>query len=396
MKAGLLPLLITLGIQALVSMSSLTAPVLAPAAAAEIGLAPSLIGLFVGLVYIGSMLSSLGSGDLIVRYGAIRVSQICLVLCSIGLVVAAAGQPWLIVLGALLIGFGYGPVTPASSHILARTTPAHRLGFVFSLKQTGVPIGGMMAGALVPTLVLSVGWREAAMVVAFICLVMAAATQSIRSGLDDDRDRTRGVSLRGVFGPLKMVFAFPAIRDLALCSFFFGAMQLCLTTFLVTYLTEEFGLGLVAAGFVMSVSQGAGIFGRLLWGWMADNWIGSRLLLGLLAVGMASCALLMAIVAQSWPFAWVLVLCAAFGATAIGWNGVYLAEIARLAPPGQTGAMTGGALFITYFGVVAGPPLFAGLVALSGAHAIGFVVFGTVVLFIGMSLVMFRARRMGV
>lgn len=393
LQVGLMPLLITLGIQALVSMASLTPPVLAPAAAAEIGVPASLIGLFVGLVYIGSMLSSLGSGDLIGRFGAIRISQACLILCAAGLALATVGVPAAIVLSALLIGFGYGPVTPASSHILARTTPANRMGFVFSLKQTGVPLGGMLAGALVPTMVLLAGWRGAALAVALFCVVMAVLTQPIRAALDDDRDAHRRISLSGVLGPLRMVFAYKAVRDLAICSFFFGAMQLCLTTFLVTYLTEEFGLRLVAAGLVLSVAQAAGIFGRLLWGWVADHWIASRILLGLLAVGMASCALLLAVYAHGWPFAWVLVLCAAFGGTAIGWNGVYLAEIARLAPAGQTGAMTGGALFITYSGVVAGPPLFAGIVSMTGEHASGFLAFGLIVMLIGMSLVLTRAQR---
>ena len=48
-----------------------------------------------------------------------------------------------------------------------------------------------------------------------------------------------------------------------------------------------------------------------------------------------------------------------FGATAIGWNGVQLAEVARHAPPGEAGAMTGATGFVTFSGVVVGPPLFA-------------------------------------
>jgi hypothetical protein len=51
-----------------------------------------------------------------------------------------------------------------------------------------------------------------------------------------------------------------------------------------------------------------------------------------------------------------------YGATALGWNGVYLAAVARLAGPAQAGMATGGTLAFTYFGVVVTPPLF-GLVA---------------------------------
>src|SRR5690625_7449878 len=73
---------------------------------------------------------------------------------------------------------------------------------------------------------------------------------------------------------------------------------------------------------------------------------------------MAACSLLMAFIGTDWPVWLVVVICAAFGATAIGWNGVYLAEVARLAPAGQAGLMTGGTLFFTYLGVVIGPPFF--------------------------------------
>src|SRR5690606_39626516 len=60
------------------------------------------------------------------RYGAIRVSQVGLLICAVGLVLVMSPALPAVVLGAFLIGLGYGPITPASSHLLARNTPAHR------------------------------------------------------------------------------------------------------------------------------------------------------------------------------------------------------------------------------------------------------------------------------
>ena len=70
---------------------------------------------------------------------------------------------------------------------------------------------------------------------------------------------------------------------------------------------------------------------------------------------MAVAAGAMAISSPDWPRAAMIVLCAAFGGTAIGWNGVYLAEVAREAPAGKTVEATGGALFFTFFGVLITP-----------------------------------------
>ncbi|MBD5802451.1 Major Facilitator Superfamily protein [Azoarcus sp. Aa7] len=393
MNGVVVPLATTLAVQALVSMAALTAPVLAPEAAADLGIPATLVGVFVALIYVGAMISSLASGNLVVRYGAIRVSQVCLVLCGAGLALGTAGSPALMAASGLLIGLGYGPVTPASSHILARTTPAHLMGFMFSLKQTGVPLGGALAGALVPSFAILWGWQGAAIAVCAACMLMALLAQPTRAGFDADRDPARRFSLAGVFTPLAMVFAYPRIRDLAICTFFFGAMQLCLTTYLVTYLTTAYGMPLVTAGLVLSLTQAAGIGGRLVWGLVADRWMTPRRLLSLLAIAMAMSSLLTAAFEPDWPLVAVIAVSMVFGATAIGWNGVYLAEVARLAPAGQAGVLTGGTLFFTYFGVVAGPPAFAALVGVTGSFAAGYAAIGSVILAIGVLLVLTQARR---
>jgi MFS family permease len=372
MGSNLLPLVATLAVQALVSMASITVPVLAPAAAAEIRVSAGYVGLYVALVYFGSMLSSVASSDLIRRVGAIRISQYCLMLCASGLLLLTLGNVPALVASALLLGAGYGPVTPASSHILVRTTPPAMMSFVFSVKQTGVPVGGALAGIVVPPLVLLGGWRVAAAAVALLCLATAAFAQPIRADYDADRDPARPFSPGGAFRALALVARDRAVRRLATCSFFFSAVQLCLGTYLVTYLTGDLGYTLVEAGLMLSIAQGAGIFGRIGWGVIADRSGRPALVLGLVAIGMAVAAVTMTMTSTEWPRALLGLLCAAFGGTAIGWNGVFLAEIAREAPQGKTVEATGGTLFFTFFGVLIGPPLFALIVERGGGYDAAF------------------------
>lgn len=372
-------LIITLLIQALASLAALTAPVLAPAVAPDIAIPVTKVGIFVALIYVAAMLSSLCSGDFVMRYGAIRVSQFCLVMCALGLVLATLGTPLALVLGALFIGCGYGPITPASSHILAKGTPAHLMGFVFSLKQTGVPLGGALAGILLPALVAVWDWRMATWCVAFLCLVMMLLSQPIRAAFDADRDPARRIAVGTAFRPLALVLRNRRIRELAICTTFFSVMQLCLTTYLVTFLTEAHAMSLAAAGLILFVAQAAGIVGRLAWGAVADRWAAPRNVLAALALGIGVCSVLLALIPTDWPLWTITVLCAAFGATAIGWNGVYLAEVARLAPAGQAGLFTGGTLFFTYLGVVAGPPAFSIIVESTRSFSIGYGVLGVAI-----------------
>jgi MFS family permease len=367
-----LTLCVTLAVQALVAMALLTLPVMAPAVAGALGISATYIGVYVAVVYAGAMLASLASGPAVARFGAIRVSQVGLTLCAAGLVLCVVPNVLAMAAGAALVGLGYGPITPASSHLLARTTPAHRMSLVFSIKQTGVPLGGALAGAIVPGLQHIAGWQQALLSVAAANLVCAVLAQVLRRELDAERDPSKPLALGRLGQPITLVLSHPGLRLLAGCSFVFSMAQLSLTTYLVTYLTGVLAYGLVAAGLLLSISQVGGIVGRVLWGYMSDRTLGARRTLAFLAVLMSVMALATAALQPSMPSAVVFAILAIFGASAIGWNGVYLAEVARQAPPGQAGVATGGTLTITFLGVVLGPPLFGALSGMLGSYRAGF------------------------
>ena len=354
-------LTVTTAIQAMVSMALLTLPAMAPAVARALAVPSTLVGAYVALCYFAAMLSSLVGGTLVRRLGAIRVSQLGLGLCAVGLALCA-----------LCIGAGYGPITPASSHLLALTTPAHRMSLVFSIKQTGVPAGGMLAGALVPGLSLWLGWQGTLLAVAGVCALCAALAQPLRAALDADRQPAQPLALQALFKPIGMVLGHPSLRALAACSFLFSAVQVSTTAYMVTYLNESLGMTLLAAGAALSVSQLAGVVGRIAWGAVADRGLGPRNTLMLLATLMIVGSVLTALLQPQWPTLLIWAIVALLGASAIGWNGVYLATVARQAPPGQAGVATGGTLLFTFMGVVCGSPAFGALAGASGSYRIAF------------------------
>ncbi len=367
-----LPLLATLFIQAMVSMALLTLPVMAPVAAKDLAVSPALVGVYVAITYLGAMLSSLTSGTSVTRFGPIRVSQLGLVLCAIGLCLCAV--PWLPAtgLGAFFIGLGYGPITPASSQILTRTTPAHQMSLVFSIKQTGVPLGSMSAGAIVPSLMLGIGWQLSLISVALVCLISAILSQPLRHEMDQHRQVGMKLNFNTLLAPIRMVLSHRTLATMAGCSFMFSMVQVSLTTYLVTYLHDDLSYGLVAAGLLLSVTQMGGIVGRVAWGYVADHYLNSQKMLASLAISMTLCAATTPLLLPILPVYGVWTLLLLFGASAIGWNGVYLAEVARQAPEGKASVATGGTLTFTFLGVVVGPPLFGGLATLFGTYGAGF------------------------
>ncbi len=146
-----------------------------------------------------------------------------------------------------------------------------------------------------------------------------------------------------------------------------------LVAYLVTFLVQVVGLDLVAAGAVLASAQLAGVAGRIVWGAVSGNLMSARWLLFLLGAVMVGASVVIASFGPGTP-GWLLYGAAtAFGASAIGWNGVMLAELARIAPPGLAGVATGGSIFVTFAGVVISPALFSALVAGGFGYGAGFV-----------------------
>jgi len=104
-----MPVAAMLAAQAVLSMATVALPILAPAVAAESGLSLSLLGLFVALVYGSSMACGLISAALVRRWGALRLSQLCLLAACAGVGLLATGHIAGIAAAAVLMGMGYGP-----------------------------------------------------------------------------------------------------------------------------------------------------------------------------------------------------------------------------------------------------------------------------------------------
>lgn len=351
----------------------LALPVLAPRAAADLGLDPALIGAFTALVYVGMMAATTAGGGLVGRIGALRVSQLALAFSAAGLALAASGLVALLPAAAVLLGVGLGAPAPASSQALFRRTPPARLAMVMGMKETAVPLGGVAAGALLPPAAFAIGWPGAMLALALLCLGGALALQPLREWFDADRDPGRKVSVGLVVESVRMVWRHPGLRELALAGAAFGALQWSFSAFFVTYQVTVLGTPLVEAGLVFALAQAGGAAGRVVWGLVADR-LGAPRVLGALGLAMATAAMVLALASPAWPAALVAAAGFVLGVNAIGWTGAFHAEVARLAPAGEVARATGGATFIIAGTVLAAPAAFSGLVALTGGYAAGFTI----------------------
>ena len=381
--------------QAFATMGRSTVPLIAAAIVADLGIDPALVGVYVGIGAIAGFLTTMTCGGLIVRYGAMRMTQVGMLVLPVGLALPAGGWLALFALGAFVGGLGQAISTPSSSHLLGRLSPPRLAPLVFSIKQTGVPAGLMVAGVVAPMLATEAGWRTALLLIAGLSALIAVALQPLRARFDVDRVPGTSLSPADIRANVASVVREPALRAMCLAMFSFVGLQSLFTGFFVLYLVRGLGYDLERAGLVFAIAVAVAVPARIGWGWLASRLVRPATLLSLLGIGMAVSAVLAAVIHPAWPTWLATIVAMLFSATAVSWHGVLLAEVARLAPAGRIGATTGAVLAFGDAGALVLPLLFSAALTLTGSYAPGFLIGGAFALAVGLWGMWRRANRRG-
>ena len=370
--------------QSFVTIGKVLPAVIAPPILLELKIDPSWLGVYVGIIAAVSLAVQAGCGSVIVRYGALRISQVTLLVTSVGLVLAMPGLIVLMILSAIAIGISASS-TPASSHLLGKYAPAKYAPLIFSIKQTAVPVGLLIAGLAGPILTDFYGWRSALMSVVGGCVLFAIVLELMRNEFDDDRDSTRKFQLSDFKGTIGLVLRQSELRSLALGCFAFVGLQTTFIAYFVIYLTE-LGFSLIEAGTVFSLATAVAIPGRIFWGWISSSFVNPRVMLGLLAISMFVTVSFTGMFSAHWASWLIVFVSASVSATVFSWHGVTLAEAARLAPSSMRGAVTGGVLSFGQFGGLVLPLIYSLCLSITGSYQLGFFVCGVPALAVGVLL----------
>ena len=370
--------------QAFSYVCQMVMPILADRIAEDLGISPAWLGLYLFIQNVTAIVAAIGCGGFILRYGPVRVSQIALLLMGSSLLVVASGQLWLYALGAVLLGAA-SVSTPASSHILARVTPLRIAPLVFSIKQTGVPVGALIGGLLVPFLLglvlhlpalgltIELGPYGAAFVTCLIVFGVAISLQPVRGHFDADRQPDTRIAFGDLPATLRTVLAIRPLRDLAFAAFAFGGLQSLFAGFFILYLIDGLGYSETEAGSSFAIASVAAVAARVLWGALGGGPVSPRHIMAGIGLVSGLSALGVAAFDTGWSFWEITAVAIVFNMSALSWHGILLAETARLAPPGKVGGVTGGVLSFTSIAMMIYPAVYGGLLAWTGSYGVGFV-----------------------
>ncbi len=372
--------------QMVVAMSNILLPTIAPKLAESLAVSPVLIGYQVSLTFGVATLSTMFAGNAVLRFGAARTTQLSVLCCGTGLLLFAFPHIAAIALGSVFVGMGMGAINSAAAHMLVTYTPPRRRNLMFSIKQTGVPVGGVIISLTAPAIAVHYGFRWSLLMIVVVIAVLVIFTQRHRARWDHDR----GGANHGdqvAFGGVPLVWRQANLRWVSLVAMIFSGIQRCVLSFTVIFLVAEGRFSLVEAGVMLSVVQVGGSFSRICWGWLADRLGSSLQVMMIICVITMGSMLTLVFFDSEWNKLLIYLLFFVIGIASVGWNGVFHAEAARLSPPGMASVVAAGTTFFVFAGVLIGPAAFAAayggigsysntflLVVISAVVAFGFLV----------------------
>jgi sugar phosphate permease len=349
-------------------------PVLAPVLREEYDLTLGQIGVLLAASWVGSTLTLLPWGLAADRFGERSVLAVGLTCCAACIVGAAYAPSFgaLLVLLALAGAVG-ASVQSASGRAVMHWFGAHERGLALGIRQTAIPLGGLVGALVVPPLAARGGSEAAFLFLGGLCAAGALTGALVLRTREPGEPLDPGSVLR-----------VGRLWRLSLASGLYVFAQVAVLGFAVVFLHDEHGLSHSRAALVLAASQVLGAVLRLAAGRWSDL-VRSRV--GpLRRVGLAiSASFLLTAAFAGGPVGVLVVVLALAGGLSMAWNGLAFVAAAELAGARRSGSAIGfQQTVLSAVGVVA-PLVFAAVVSgaswgLAFAAAAAFPLAGWVVL----------------
>lgn len=229
---------------------------------ADLGFDEVGIGAGVTVFFVAAALGAYPAGRVTERLGGRVAMLLGTVAASVaGLAIGVFAERWWHVAGLLAVaGASVGLIDTGGARAFADAVPARRQGLAFGLKEASVPAASMLAGAAVPLLGVTVGWRPSFAIGMLLVPVVWLLLPSPADGRLPDR-----VVATGRPPPAVSLLVLVAIGSAAGT----GAATAA-ASFLVPTATRA-GLPVGTAGALLAVASVLSILTRVIVGHLADR-----------------------------------------------------------------------------------------------------------------------------
>ena len=340
-------------------------PVLVPTLREEYSLSLGQIGVLLAASWVGTTLTLLPWGLAADRFGERAVLTLGLMLSGAALVGAAYASSFAELLVFLAISGAAGAsVNSASGRAVMHWFEVDERGLAFGIRQTAIPLGGLVAALALPGIAASGGSEAAFLFLAALCGLGALVGAVVLRG----REVVDGIEAASV--PRTLVDS--KLLTVSIGSGLYLYAQVAVIGFGVLFLHDEHGLSEGRAALVLGASQVLAILFRIGAGRWSDL-IGARIV-PLRRIGIAvTLVMVLTAVLAGGPVALLVPVLALAGGLTMAWNGLSFTAAAELAGPVRSGAAIGFQQTVLSGVGIAAPVLFAASVA-GASWAVAFAV----------------------
>ena len=339
--------------QVAVSVIVQGAPTLAPFAQSDLGLTRGQVGLFNSALMAGSLSMMLVAGWVVdvkgERTALVGGNLICGLFCFAML----GSSSFAAVL--FMAGVGGAFPTPAGSKTVMGWFPPALRGTAMGIRQTGIPLGGALAAALLPAIALTAGWRVALAMGGLGCLLTAAVCLlAYRNPPTPDAAAARAVAEPPVPQAGRHIITLGVAGGLLTLG------QFTLITYLAIFLRETQHIPVAVSATLLMAAQLTGAAGRILWGVGSDRLFGGRRKPALLLANLISAlgALVLGFLPADTSLWLIAPLVVVYAFNTLGWHGNWVALLVELGGSARQGRTVSQGMSIMYPSIIVLPPLF--------------------------------------
>ena len=323
----------------------------------DLGINAEEYGWLIGIYMIVQGFIAIPGGLLIDYIGTRLVFASSMLLAAVGTaIIGAASSFGTACLGMLMLGTGYGLVNPCTSKTVFDLFPRERRASAMGIKQTGVPLGGVL-GAMVAGALIDISDR-AEILYGFAILIASAAGLAFLLPYHTSRPKT---------SPLTGMLT--VIRDKNLQIFngsigIFQASMYAMLANIAAFCREALGADPTLSAACLSIAQTASAIGRLSWGAISDLLFVAKRKPVLLIIGTLGTSSLfgMAVASPNWHFYFILALAFPVGLTTAGYVGVTQTVCVETTDKKLTATAVGTNRIFTSAGAGIGLPFFGWIV----------------------------------
>lgn len=268
----------------------------------------------------------------------------------------------------LLMGMFYSVSQPGGSKVILKWFPKENRGLAMGIRQAGIPIGGALAGVLIPFLTIQYNMTYAINSIACICIIGGLLFFVFYKEPYVQAEVRKEHTKVSFWTQLKVAICKKELYPIYMAGICMISLQMVLVGHFMKFLVREQSITSIVAGTVFSVMFFSGMIGRVVLAAISDVFYKGNRRIPLFITVCASIGLVLLLVISihtitSGVFYGVSAL---LGFFSVGWFSLFIAEVAELASEESVGITVSLALTLNQIAIIIAPVLFGYIVDAKG------------------------------